>query len=221
MIKEKMSVILIDNVSLKIKSSTIINQISLKLEKGKIYGFEGTNGSGKTMLFRLICGLVKPTSGKIEIKTEGNGLPIGAIIESPGFILEHSGFENLKLLAMIRNDISEEVIKQTMELIGLDPKDKRNVKSYSLGMRQKLGLAQAFMEAPKILVLDEPMNGLDKRSVENLKKIIMNYAKNGTTILISSHNRQDLDTLCNEIFLIENGCIVKENLHIGASKAPL
>lgn len=163
---------------------------------------------GKTMLFRLICGLVKPTSGVIHINTEGNGLPIGAIIESPGFILEHSGLENLKLLAMIRNDITEETIKQTMELVGLDSKDKRKVKAYSLGMRQKLGLAQAFMESPEILVLDEPTNGLDKKSVENLKKIIVNYAKEGTTVLVSSHHRQDLDSLCDEIYLIENGCCI-------------
>ena len=176
-------IIEVNEVFKKYDDATVLDNVSLEIEKGKIYGLVGRNGSGKTVLMKCICGLIKPTSGEVKVagKTVGKDVDIpediGVIIETPGFIPNYSGFKNLKLLASVRNKISNEEIRKSMEIVGLDPKSRKHVGKYSLGMRQKLGIAQAIMEKPKILILDEPMNGLDNESVAVVRKILNNPGK--------------------------------------------
>ena len=191
----------------------VLSHISMTLESGKIYGLVGRNGSGKTMLMKHILGFVSPTSGTITIdgKVLGKDIDapdnIGAIIENPGFLPGYSGFRNLKMLASIRHKISDEEIKNAIRLVGLDPESKKHVGKYSLGMRQKLGIAQAIMEKPKILILDEPMNGLDNESVAVVRKILKEQAENGATIILASHNREDIDVLCDKVYTMDHGVI--------------
>ena len=191
-------IIEVNEVYKKYDDATVLDNVSLEIEKGKIYGLVGRNGSGKTVLMKCICGLIKPTSGEVKVagKTVGKDVDIpediGVIIETPGFIPNYSGFKNLKLLASVRNKISNEEIRKSMEIVGLEPKSRKHVGKYSLGMRQKLGIAQAIMEKPKILILDEPMNGLDNESVAVVRKILKEQAENGATIILASHNREDI-----------------------------
>lgn len=205
----------IENYSKVYKDKTVLNNINLELEKGKIYGFTGKNASGKTMLFKAICGFIIPTKGKIFINNKEIGKDIdfpekcGVIIETPGFINSISGFKNLKILASINNLIDDSKIKNVMELVGLNPSEKINVKKYSLGMKQKLAIAQAIMEEPELLILDEPMNSLDVDSVENIRNILLDIKNTGTTILISSHNVNDINILSDEIYKVENGVVSK------------
>lgn len=195
-------IINVENISKTIKGNTVLKDISLKIETGKIYGFIGHNGSGKTMLFRAIIGLIPINIGKINKKEQ---LKIGAIIENPGFLLTYTGFQNLKLLASINGTISDEIINETMLRVGLDPTNKKKVKSYSLGMKQKLAIAQAIMESPDVLVLDEPTNGLDYESVLNVYSLLKEERKRGKTILIASHNKDDIKALSDEIYKLDNG----------------
>lgn len=205
----------IENYSKVYKDKAVLNNINLELEEGKIYGFTGKNASGKTMLFKAICGFIIPTKGKIFINNKEIGKDIdfpekcGVIIETPGFINSISGFKNLKILASINNLIDDNKIKNAMELVGLNPNEKINVKKYSLGMKQKLAIAQAIMEEPKLLILDEPMNSLDVDSVENIRNILLDIKDKGTTILISSHNVDDINILSDEIYKVENGVVSK------------
>jgi ABC-2 type transport system ATP-binding protein len=198
----------ITNVSKEIKKRQVLKDITLKIEEGKVYGVTGHNGSGKTMLFRLLLGLIKPTSGNISFNKE---LRFGAIIENPGFLLDKTGMKNLELLASIRNQISKERMKESMLLVGLDPDNKDNVKAYSLGMRQKLAIAQAIMEDPDVLVLDEPTNGLDKKSTLKIRELLKKINKEKrTTIIMTSHDAQDIDSLCKEVIELENGAITQD-----------
>ena len=198
-------IIEVNEVFKKYDDATVLDNVSLEIEKGKIYGLVGRNGSGKTVLMKCICGLIKPTSGEVKVagKTVGKDVDIpediGVIIETPGFIPNYSGFKNLKLLASVRNKISNEEIRKSMEIVGLEPKSRKHVGKYSLGMRQKLGIAQAIMEKPKILILDEPMNGLDNESVAVVRKILNEQAENVATIILASHNREDIDVLCDKV----------------------
>jgi len=191
----------IENYSKVYKDKTVLNNINLELKEGKIYGFIGKNASGKTMLFKAICGFIIATKGKIFINNKEIGRDIdfpekcGVIIETPGFINNISGFKNLKILASINDSINDDKIKESMELVGLNPNEKISVKKYSLGMRQKLAIAQAIMEEPELLILDEPMNSLDSDSVENIRNILLDIKSKGTTILISSHNIDDINIL--------------------------
>lgn len=206
-------IIEVNEVFKKYDDATVLDNVSLEIEKGKIYGLVGRNGSGKTVLMKCICGLIKPTSGEVKVagKTVGKDVDIpediGVIIETPGFIPNYSGFKNLKLLASVRNKISNEEIRKSMEIVGLDPKSRKHVGKYSLGMRQKLGIAQAIMEKPKILILDEPMNGLDNESVAVVRKILKEQAENGATIILASHNREDIDVLCDKVYTMDHGVI--------------
>ena len=167
------------NLNKTIKGKEILNNINLTLEKGKVYGFFGRNGSGKTMLFRAICGLIKPTSG--EIRVNGKRLhkeisfpeSVGVIIESPGFWNYYTGFENLKVLAGIKNKLTDNEIKKALEKVGLNPEDKRTFKKYSLGMKQRLAIAQAIMEKPDLIILDEPTNALDEEGINLVRNIIL------------------------------------------------
>ena len=209
------SAIIIENVSKTIKGHTVLEEIQLEVPAGKIYGLIGRNGSGKTMLLRAVCGLIRPTSGRVIVFGEEIGVDrsfpkeIGAIIEKPGFLPHLSGMENLKLLAMIRNQITREDIANTIRLVGLDPDLKKPVSAYSLGMKQRLGLAQAVMENPQLLILDEPTNGLDADGVKDIRAILRQLAEKGVTILIASHNSEDIAQLCDEVFRMEAGKLIK------------
>ena len=174
-----MGIIDINNIDLTIGKTNILKNITVSFDEGKIHGLIGRNGSGKTMLMKCICGFIKPTGGEITVDGKRVGKDVdfpknmGIIIETPGFIPYYSGYKNLKLLAGLNNKISKQEIKKSMEQVGLDPDLKRHVKKYSLGMRQRLGLAQAIMENPKILILDEPFNGLDKDGVADMRKYLL------------------------------------------------
>ena len=196
-----------------IKNHTVLNNINLRLEKGKIYGFQGKNGSGKTMLLRAISGLIKPNKGEVFVnqKKLDNNFPdsIGLLIEYPGFLPSYTGFQNLKLLASIQNKINDEHIKGVLTQVGLEPTDKRKVRKYSLGMKQRLGIAQAVMENPDILVLDEPTNALDKNAVKIVRELLLDLKQQGKTIIIASHDQHELQLLCDDLYTIDNGEIIE------------
>ncbi|MGN0385667.1 MAG: ATP-binding cassette domain-containing protein [Lachnospiraceae bacterium] len=207
--------ICVENLSLSIKGKEILKSVSHSFERGQIHGLIGRNGSGKTMLMKCICGFVRPTKGKVTIEGKVIGKDcdfpenIGIIIETPGFIPYYSGYHNLKLLAALNRRIDNDGIKQTMRTVGLDPNLKLQVRKYSLGMRQRLGLAQAIMENPDLLILDEPMNGLDKEGVNDMRRYLLNLKEQGKTILIASHNSEDISTLCDTVCEMEKGILKK------------
>lgn len=206
-------IIEVRGLSLTIGKTAILNDVTVFLEAGKIHGLIGRNGSGKTMLMKCICGFIRPTRGEVVVDGKRVGKDVdfpenmGIIIETPGFIPYYSGYKNLKLLAGLRNKIGREEIIQAMERTGLDPKLKRHVKKYSLGMRQRLGLAQAIMEDPDILILDEPMNGLDKDGVEDMRRYLIDLREQGKTILIASHSSEDISVLCDAVYEMEKGIL--------------
>ena len=208
--------IIIENATKKFGTQTVLNNVSLTLEDGKIYGFVGQNGCGKTVLFKSICGFIYLDRGTITVdgKVIGKDIEIrkdaGIIIESPGFLPNYSAFKNLKFLTMIKDNIGDEQIKSTLISVGLDPESKKVVGKFSLRMRQRLGIAQAIMENPHILILDEPMNGLDKRGVEDIRKILMDLKKKGKLILLASHNPLDIDILCDCVYELDAGTIVNQ-----------
>ena len=209
-----MSTIEIKNLTKRYGEAEVLSNINMKLESGKIYGLVGRNGSGKTMLMKHILGFVKATQGTIFINGKAVGENddmqenIGAIIENPGFLPEYSGFTNLKLLAMIQGKIKDEQIKDAIRLVGLDPESKKAVGKYSLGMRQRLGLAQALMENPDILLLDEPLSGLDNDGVQEMWKLFLKQKEDGKLIVLASHSKEDIWTLCDEIFRFDKGKMV-------------
>ncbi|WP_425278856.1 ABC transporter ATP-binding protein [Caldifermentibacillus hisashii] len=188
----------------------IFENLNFNVKKGKTYGIIGPNGSGKSVLFKLICGFMFPDSGKIIVKGEELGTNkrfpsnFGIIIDRPGYIAGKTGFENLKALAMINNKINDERIKLTMQLLGLQPDAKQKVKNYSLGMKQKLAIAQAIMEDQQTLILDEPFNALDEDSLRNIRQLLLEFKKEGKTILLTSHNREDIELICDEVYKINN-----------------
>lgn len=204
----------VNNLEKKIKNNVVLYDINLQLHKGKIYGFRGRNGSGKTMLFRAICGLIRPTNGTIIIDQKKLGEEIsfpesvGVLIEYPGFLADLTGFKNLKMIAEINNQIGESEIKEMITKVGLDPEDKRKFKKYSLGMKQRLGIAQALMEEPELLILDEPLNALDSGGIDLVKNLLIEMREKNKLILIASHDKEVLELLSDEIFTIENGKIV-------------
>lgn len=204
-----------ENVCLTLQKNEILKNVSIHFERGKIHGLIGRNGSGKTMLMKCICGFVKPTSGEITVDGKRIGKDCdfpnnaGIIIETPGFIPYYSGLKNLKLLADLRKKISTDDIRNTMKRVGLDPDLKRHVRKYSLGMRQRLGLAQAIMENPDLLILDEPMNGLDKDGVEDMRKYLLDLKAQGKTILIASHSAEDINVLCDTVCEMDKGKLEK------------
>ncbi len=210
---DKNSIITVKSVNLTIGKNEILKDISVSFEKGKIHGLIGRNGSGKTMLMKCICGFIKPTSGEVIVDERRVGKDVdfpknmGIIIETPGFIPYYSGYKNLKLIAGLNNKINKEQIKQSMKQVGLDPELKRHVRKYSLGMRQRLGLAQAIMENPDILILDEPFNGLDKDGVKDMREYLLSYKEQGKTILICSHSAEDITVLCDTVHEMDKGAI--------------
>lgn len=209
-------VISVKGISLKIKKDTILSDVNLELERGMIHGLIGRNGSGKTMLMKCICGFVRPTSGTVYVDGKRIGKDVdfpqnvGIIIETPGFIPYYSGYRNLKILAGLRRRINDKDVLECMEEVGLKGAERKLVRKYSLGMRQRLGLAQAMMEKPDIFILDEPMNGLDNEGVEDVRKILLKLKEEGRTILLVSHNFEDIDVLCDNIYEIEHGKVSKK-----------
>lgn len=205
------AVIEINDLSLNIKGHKILSCVNMSMTEGNIYGLVGSNGSGKTMLMKCICGFVRPTSGTVIVRDEMIGRDVdyirdaGVIIETPGFITYYSGMKNLKMLSEISGKSDAAEIREAMEICGLNPDLKLPVKKYSLGMRQRLGIAQAIMEDPSILILDEPMNGLDKDGVETIRKLLIKMRDEGKLILLASHNREDIDILCDEVYEVEKG----------------
>ena len=190
----------------------ILREVSLSVERGKTVGLVGANGSGKSVLFKILCGFEKPDKGDVYVRgrqlgKNGRDFPdnMGVFINSPGFIGIYSGFQNLKFLADIQGRIGEEEIAVAMDKVGLDPSDKTKVDHYSLGMKQKLGLAQAIMEGQDILILDEPFNALDYKTYEDVRTIIRMLKAEGKTIFLTSHRYKDIDQLCDQVYSIEDG----------------
>ena len=203
-------IIEIKGVCLTLKKNEILKDVTVSFEEGKIHGLIGRNGSGKTMLMKCICGFIHTTDGSITVAGNEIGKDcdfpenIGIIIETPGFIPHYSGIRNLKLLAGLNKKIGTDKVKDAMQMVGLDPTLKRSVKHYSLGMRQRLGLAQAIMENPTTLILDEPFNGLDKNGVAEMRLLLKELKKQGKAILLASHNARDIEKLCDEVHDMED-----------------
>lgn len=203
----------VKNVSLTVQKDTILKHISVSFESGKIHGLIGRNGSGKTVLMKCICGFMKPTQGLITVNGKIIGKDcdfpddVGIIIETPGFIPYYSGIKNLRLLAGLNKKITDQQIRENMQKVGLNPALKRHVKKYSLGMRQRLGLAQAMMENPSILILDEPMNGLDKDGVDDVRNYLKELRSENKTVLITSHVMEDISILCDTVHEMDKGVL--------------
>lgn len=208
------NVIEIKNVSKSFKSYKVLNDINISIEKGSVCGFVGLNGSGKTLLMKVIAGFLKPDCGTVLVQGKEVGKvvdfpeDIGVIIETPSFMPYLSGYKNLYDLYSIKGIPDKEKIRKTMQLVGLDPHDKKFVFKYSLGMRQRLGIAQAIMEEQSLLILDEPMNGLDKKGVEQMRTLFLRLKEAGKTIVIASHNQADIDYLCDKVYELDNGNII-------------
>jgi len=208
----------INALSKNIKKVTILDDISMELEGGKIYGLKGKNGSGKTMLMRAICGLIIPTGGTISINGELLGKDIsfprsvGILIENPAFISNYTGMKNLQVLASIQKRIGDADIRKTLEDVGLNPDDKRTYKKYSLGMKQRLGIAGAIMEKPDVVILDEPINALDESGALQVREILSELKLNGSVIILACHDAEELEFLSDEIFTISEGKIVGHNV---------
>lgn len=204
----------VENVCLTLNKKDILQGICMEMIPGQIYGLVGNNGCGKTMLMKVICGLIVPTSGRVtmdglEVGEDVDYLPnTGIIIETPGFLPYYSGRKNLRLLARIRGEILKEEIDKYMRIVGLEPELRLPVRKYSLGMRQRLGIAQALMEGQKILILDEPMNGLDKSGVADVRRLLIEKRAEECLIILASHNREDIEVLCDTVYEMDAGRIV-------------
>lgn len=205
----------IKNVVKKFGNKVILNEVNAKFNKGEITGIIGRNGSGKTFLMKCICGISLYDLGEIRVNNKVIGKDIdvpentGVIIEAPGFLPNFSAYNNLKFLAKIKNKIGKEEIQNTIKSVGLNPDEKKHVGKYSLGMRQRLGLAQAMMENPDILILDEPMNGLDKEGVSDMRQYLLDIKSQGKTIIIASHSTEDIDVLCDTVYEMDKGKLQK------------
>lgn len=210
-----MPVIEVKDVSLKIKEHVLLKHINLSVAEGEICGLVGRNGCGKTMLMKCICGFVRPSSGEIIVFEQKVGTDVdfapdmSCLIETPGFIPYYSGYRNLSILSQLGSHRrSKEELKEIIQTVGLNPKLKRSVNKYSLGMRQRLGIAQAIMDDSRLLILDEPFNGLDEEGVEEIRHLLLDLKGEGKTIIISSHNKEDIDLLCDTVIRMKSGEIV-------------
>jgi ABC-2 type transport system ATP-binding protein len=210
------NIITVTNVSKRFKEEMVLKNVSVAFEKGKIHGIIGRNGSGKTILFKCICGFIPPSDGEIMVngKRVGKDVDIpenlGIIIETPGFLPNYSGYKNLCLLASINHKINRDAIRAAMTKVGLDPDSKKHVRKYSTGMRQRLGIAQAIMEDPDILILDEPMNGLDDAGVKEIRQILKGLRDEGKTIILSSHYSEDIKELCDTVCEMNAGVLTEK-----------
>ncbi|APC40069.1 ABC transporter ATP-binding protein [Clostridium estertheticum subsp. estertheticum] len=214
-ILENKKILSLTGVSKKFKGIEILKNINLSINKGEVVGIIGTNGCGKTTLLRIIMGLIYPNEG--EVIVDGNkvlpgllgGLPtnVGALIETPIFLPHFTGYTNLHMLASIRNVINDDDIRSVIKLVGLDNNNKKSVGKYSLGMRQRLGIAQAIMENPVLVLFDEPTNGLDSNGVEIFSNIVNNMKSKGSSFIIVSHRKEEIDELCDSIYKIDGGSL--------------
>lgn len=205
----------VKNLYKYINDKLILENINLSLDDGKVYGFVGRNGSGKTMLFRAICGIITYQKGEIYIdgkKKNNNEIPqsIGLLLENPSFLNGLSGFDNLKMLASIRNTIDDKRIDEVLYKVGLSDDENKKYEQYSLGMKQRLAIANVIMEDPKILIFDEPTNAIDEQGVIVLRDIIKEEKKKGKLILIASHEKPFIEELSDEIIFMKNGSIITE-----------
>lgn len=205
----------IKKVSKKFKNIEVLKNVSMTLESGHIYGFTGHNGSGKTVLLKLICAFLEPTTGEILFDGKNvikeNSFPPStrALIEKPNFLSDLTGYENLELLARIQNIIGEKEIEDTLKKVGLEEDKDKLYYKYSLGMKQKLGIAQVLMEDPEILILDEPFNGLDENSIKNIRKILLKEKEKGKLIILATPDKEDIKVLCDEIYKFNDGTVKK------------
>ena len=203
-------IVKVENVTKYFKQEKVLDDVNMNLETGHIYGIVGKNGAGKTVLFKIIAGFIKPSSGKVTVAGKIIGVDrdfpdsLGLIIETPGFLSQYNAYQNLLYLANINNKISKEDIKESIRMVGLDPDSNKKVGKFSLGMRQRLGIAQAIMENPNLIILDEPMNGLDKKGIEDVKELLLKLKGDGKIILMASHYAEDME-ICDEVFQMEDG----------------
>lgn len=208
------NIIKVEHLTKSFGTTKVLDDITVNFEEHKIHGIVGRNGSGKTILMKCICGFLRPTDGTVTVseKVVGRDVEIaediGVIIETPGFVANYSGYKNLKLLASVRGRITDDEIVKVMDIVGLEAKNKKHVGKYSLGMKQRLGIAQAIMEKPKILILDEPMNGLDNDGVQYIRKLLLNLKKD-TTIILASHSKEDIEVLCDNVYEMDKGILRK------------
>ncbi len=211
-------VIEIFGVTKRFGEDLVLKEVNLAFQKGQVYGIVGNNGSGKTVLMKCICGFLPVSTGRIRVFGKQIGKEIdfpenlGVIIETPGFLTELTGRKNLEILADLNRKITRAEIRLVLKKVGLDPDMKKTVGKYSLGMRQRLGIAQAIMEDPELLILDEPFNGLDRHGVAEIRKILLELKKQGKTILLASHNEEDIRLLCDTVYEMDGGVLslVKE-----------
>ena len=205
------SIIKLENLSKSFGEDLVLKSVNREFEEGKIHGIVGNNGSGKTVMMKCVCGFLQPSQGRVFVNYKQVGKEVdfpenmGIIIETPGFLPNLSGLKNLELLASLQRRIHKEIIRQTIRRVGLDPDMKKPVGKYSLGMRQRLGIAQAIMEDPALLVLDEPFNGLDKNGTGQMRTLIKDLREQGKTILLASHNQIDIDELCDTVCEMDAG----------------
>lgn len=207
--------ITIENVTKVIKGITVIKDVSLTLQSGTVYGLRGVNGSGKTMLMRLIAGLIRPTKGTITIDGKELGKDItfppdiGLLIENPAFIDNYTALQNLKLIANIHRVVDENRIREVISQVGLDPDDKRKYKQFSLGMKQRLGIAGAVLENPQLILIDEPTNALDTDGIEMVRNLITEQKERGALIVLACHDFSVLKELSDVIYFVKEGCVTK------------
>lgn len=208
----------IKNVTKKFKDIAVLESVSMTLCEGKIYGFVGHNGSGKSVLLKIICAFYEPTSGEVlfdginVIKENSYPPDTRALIEKPNFLSELTGKENLLLLAQVQNKIGEKEVDEMLDVVGLQKVANKKYYQYSLGMKQKLGIAQVLMENPKIMIFDEPFNGLDDESAKKIRNILLQEKEKGKIIILATHIKEDVDILCDEIYKFNDGVVIKENI---------
>lgn len=206
----------VKNISKNFKKVEVLKDISVNFESGKIIGLIGRNGSGKTVFLKIICGFYAPTSGSIIVDgidiVKENSFPKNtrALIEKPGFLPELTGFENLKILAEIQNKISEKEIHEAVKLVNLDKDINKKYETYSLGTKQKLGIAQVIMEDPDIMIFDEPFNGIENKTAESLRILLNSLKKRGKLIIIASHIKEDIFMLADEVYEFDDGNLIKQ-----------
>lgn len=208
----------IKNVTKRFGEDLVLKEVNLSLNYGQVYGIVGNNGSGKTVLMKCICGFLPATTGTIHVFGRQIGQEkdfpesLGVIIETPGFLTQYTGMRNLEILADMNGIITKADIRLILRKVGLDPDMKKPVGKYSLGMRQRLGIAQAIMEDPRFLILDEPFNGLDKHGVEEIRALLLELKAMGKTILLASHNEEDIRILCDHVYEMDGGVLRERNI---------
>lgn len=204
------------NISKTFGKQTVLQPLTMGFEEGMIHGIIGRNGSGKTVLMKMILGILQPTTGTVIVGDKRIGKDVdfpesaGAIIETIEFIPYMSAYQNLADIAAMRGNLSKTQIKEVLEMVGLGNVGRKHVSKFSMGMRQRLAIAQAVMESPKILILDEPMNGMDEKGVEEMRRLILARKAAGTTIILSSHNIEDIRILCDQVYRIDAGVVMRE-----------